>query len=236
MNRKEITNRVKSIILHHAQPVRIWLYGSEATGDAKKTSDIDIAYLDQQDDIGDSLLVLSKIKEDIAELNTLVSIDVSLLNQCTERFVNRVKTTGKVLYSNSKPLRAEDGLHNFEKALNRLCEVVGDKEFFESKDMADVYTDVVIKRFEFTFEMSWKAIKRVLAMLGLEELRNPRQCFKAAFSQGFITDEVVWLDMIEMRNLSSHTYDSDEISQIVLKIDDYAKAYTELLESLNQQL
>lgn len=87
--------------------------------------------------------------------------------------------------------RAEDGLHNFEKALGRLCEVVGNKEFFENKEMADVYADVVIKRFEFTFEMSWKAIKRVLAMLGLEELRNPRQCFKAAFSQGYIADEII---------------------------------------------
>lgn len=42
--------------------------------------------------------------------------------------------------------------------------------------------------------------------------------------------------MIEMGNLSSHTYDLDEISQIVLKIDDYAKAYAELLGSLSQQL
>jgi len=246
MNRKAIVNQVQAIILEHAKPVRVWLYGSEAIGEATKVSDIDIAYLDQErgqekdqeSDQGDSFEIystLSDIKEAVEKLNTLVSIDVSLLNTCSERFVNRVKTTGKVLYSSSKPLRAEDGVHNFEKSLNRLNETLGQKDFFETQKMADVYTDVIIKRFESTFEMSWKAIKRVLAMIGLDDNKSPRQCFKIAFAQGFIEDEDIWLNMIEMRNLSAHTCDSDEIAQIVFKIESYATAFNNLFIKLNEQ-
>lgn len=236
MNRKAIINQVKAIILQHAKPVRIWLYGSEATNEAGKVSDIDIAYLDPREETLGAYTTLSDIKESVEQLNTLVSIDVSLLNGASDRFINRVTTTGKVLFSNSKPLRAEDGVNNFEKALARLNDVIGKKSSFYEQELEDVYTDVVVKRFEFTFEMSWKAIKRVLAMVGLDDKNNPRQCFKAAFSQGYVKDENTWLDMIEMRNLSAHTYDSDEIREIVQKIEAYSAAFNDLAKALLNEI
>jgi hypothetical protein len=44
------------------------------------------------------------------------------LTHCEIRFVERLKATGKVIYSNSKKLRAEDALYNYGKALRRLNE------------------------------------------------------------------------------------------------------------------
>ncbi|MCF6149855.1 MAG: nucleotidyltransferase domain-containing protein [Candidatus Kuenenia sp.] len=35
---------IRKIILKHATPTRIYLYGSRATGDSGETSDIDIAH------------------------------------------------------------------------------------------------------------------------------------------------------------------------------------------------
>lgn len=95
--------------------------------------------------------------------------------------------------------------------------------------------DLLVKRFEFTFEMSWKAIKRYLDFIGIEA-PNPRTAFKEAYAQGLIGEENVWLDMIEQRNLSSHVYDESEISEILDKVETYRKAFEKLKTDLSQRL
>lgn len=111
MNRKAIINAVKAIIINKAKPSRIWLYGSEASGDSDSNSDI--AYLDTNGDALERSLVVKQIKDEIEKLSTLVKIDISNLASSEERFTTRAKTTGKVLFSASKPLRAEDAVYNF---------------------------------------------------------------------------------------------------------------------------
>jgi len=64
------------------------------------------------------------------------------------------------------------------------------KEGFYKEGYSDIYLDLVVKRFEFTYEMSWKCIKRYLDYIGIE-CHSPRDCFKEAFSQKIITDETV---------------------------------------------
>ena len=104
----------------------------------------------------------------------------------------------------------------------------------ESK-YASILLDVMVKRFEFTFEMSWKAIKRTLSYIGIEST-SPRSCFKDAFQQGWLQDEMLWLDMIEMRNLTSHTYDETQTRQLLDKIDDYLIAFNQLYILLEKKL
>ncbi len=229
MNRKALINAVKYIILDNAKPSRIWVYGSEALGGAEVNSDIDIAFIDE------SKPDLGLLKTKIEQLPTLIKVDVVNLNGCEDRFIGRVKATGKVIYSASKPLRAEDAVFNFGRALTRLNESFEIQSELTEKGLADIYLDVSVKRFEFTFEMSWKAITRVLAMLGLEA-KNPRACFKEAFQQKLIKDEALWLDMIEMRNLSSHTYDESEMYHLVGKLEAYINAFSQLYNELQKEL
>ena len=229
MHYKELLDEIRKVILKHASPVRIYLYGSRATGDAGETSDIDIAY-DDKECKGHHL-----IEEEIRKLPTLVKIDVKNIAFTEERFRNRVIATGKVLFSSTKKLRFEDGLHNFQKASGRFANIVDRKEEFYREGYSDIYLDLVVKRFEFTYEMSWKCIKRYLDYIGIE-CHSPRDCFKEAFSQKIITDETVWIGMIEQRNLSSHVYDEDEIKEILGKIGDYKNAFQGLLQSLEERL
>ena len=70
MRYKELFDEIRKIILKHAHPTRIYLYGSRATGEAGETSDIDIAY-DDKECKGHHL-----IKEEIRKLPTLVKIDL----------------------------------------------------------------------------------------------------------------------------------------------------------------
>ncbi|MDQ1244547.1 MAG: Nucleotidyltransferase substrate binding protein [Campylobacterota bacterium] len=221
MNKINIINQVKEIILKHTTPNRIYLYGSQANGEAKVGSDIDIAY--DAPDFKSNYL----IEEEVDKIETLLKIDVKNIAKTEERFKNRVKSNGKVIYSATKQLRAEDGLHNFTSALEKYESAVKRYEEFKSEGFGDVYLDLIVKRFEFTYEMSWKALKRYLEFLGFE-VKNPRQTFKEGYAQQILDDENIWLDMIEQRNLSSHIYDEIEISEILDKKESYLKAFLDL--------
>lgn len=228
-NKNSIINEIKTIILKHAKPTRIYLYGSQANGEAHEGSDVDIAYDDEN--FKDNYL----IEEEIKNIHTLVKLDVKNIANTEERFKNRVKSTGRVLYSSSKQLRAEDGLHNFSNALNKFVNAVERYEEFKTQGFEDIYLDLIVKRFEFTYEMSWKALKRYLEFLGFEP-KNPRMTFQEAYSQQLIADEEIWLDMIEQRNLSLHIYDESEIKEILDKKDDYKLAFLELKAKLEDGL
>jgi len=229
MKKITIINQVKEIILKFAKPNRIYLYGSQVSGEAKAGSDIDIAYDDP--DFKSNYL----IEEEVDKIDTLIKIDVKNIARAQDRFKNRVKASGKVIYSATKQLRAEDGLYNFVNALEKYESAVNRYEEFKSEGFGDVYLDLIVKRFEFTYEMSWKALKRYLEFLGFE-VKNPRQAFKEGYSQQILDEEYVWLDMIEQRNLSSHIYDEFEISEILDKKENYLKAFQKLKIELEKGL
>ncbi len=91
MDKAKIIRNVVQIIRKHANPERIWLYGSQASGESKPGSDIDIAFADE------STADMEKIKAAINEMPTLIRVDVSNIGSDNSRFANRVRDTGKVL-------------------------------------------------------------------------------------------------------------------------------------------
>lgn len=64
----------------------------------------------------------------------------------------------------------------------------------------------VIQSFEFTFELSWKTLKDFLEAQGTTA-PFLRDVIKESFASGLIKDGHTWLDMLDRRNLLSHTYD-----------------------------
>jgi len=225
----EIISQVKSIILKHTKPIRIYLYGSKANGESNRESDIDIAYEDK--DFKDNYL----IEEELKQIKTLKKLDVKNLSICDERFKNRVYSTGKVLFSANKKLRVEDSLYNYKNALEKFISVIDRKNEFEEQGFGDIYLDIIVKRFEFTYEMAWKTLKRYLSFLGIE-VKSPRQSFQEGYSAGIIKEEEVWLDMIEQRNMSSHIYSFDEISYILEKLSSYKKGFLDLKNTIETEI
>ena len=73
--------------------------------------------------------------------------------------------------------------------------------------------DAVIKRFELTYEATWKLLQTLMRDQG-SEVNSPRQAFKAAFKLGWIKDELIWDQIIRERNLAVHTY-SQELAETV---------------------
>ncbi|WP_226377602.1 HI0074 family nucleotidyltransferase substrate-binding subunit [Citrifermentans bremense] len=227
MDTESLISEVRDLILRHAKPDRIWLYGSRATGEATDTSDIDVAFEDK--DFKEPWL----IEDDLKKLPTLLKIDVKNIAHTEERFRQRVLSTGRVLYSAGKKLRCEDGIYNYGRALERFREALERKEALEQEGFGDIFLDLAVKRFEFTYEMSWKAIRRFLDYIGIEA-KYPRACFKEAYAIGLLSKESVWLDMIEQRNLTSHVYSQEELRGILLRLDEFLSAFQELLSRLKE--
>lgn len=222
---------VRAIILRHVAPTRIYLFGSRVTGEARPESDYDFAF----DAPGATSEALLAIRAEIENLHTLYRIDVANIATADRRFANRVRDTGRVIYSATKQLRAQDGLMYFERALERFRIVVAERQHWIEQGNGDIVLDVAAKRFEFTYEMAWKSLKRTLDYLGIDAA-SPRMVFKEAYAAGFLEDEHIWLDMIEMRNLSSHVYDENEISRILLQLESYLEAFEALLIRLRKEI
>jgi len=95
----------------------------------------------------------------------------------------------------------------------------------------------VIQRFEYTFELAWKTLKDYLEEDGVViSPITPRQVIKEAFAAKVISDGAVWVNMLDHRNLLSHTYDSSVFEKAVEAIAaHYLPAMRQLHEFLMEK-
>jgi nucleotidyltransferase substrate binding protein (TIGR01987 family) len=104
----------------------------------------------------------------------------------------------------SLDVRWKQRFANFERALALLAEASSD-----IAGLTMLEKEGVIQRFEYTLELAWKTLKDYLEAGGLVIAPvTPRQVVKEAFAAKVLADGQVWIDMIDSRNLLSHTYDS----------------------------
>ncbi len=96
--------------------------------------------------------------------------------------------------------------------------------------------DACIQRFEFTFELAWKMIKRRLerdlAYSAQLDGISFRELIRLAHEAQLIDNVMPWWVFREMRNLSSHTYDTQIATQIYFVIVDFLPACQHLLQQL----
>ncbi len=114
--------------------------------------------------------------------------------------------------------RLAQAFDDLRRALDRL----GETQALNPKTNP-VLIDGTIQRFEFTFELFWKTLKRLLEHEGIAAT-SPRAVLKEAYAQGWLDDEVLWLAMLRDRNLASHTYKEVLAAQIFENIRRYVPA------------
>ena len=100
----------------------------------------------------------------------------------------------------------------------------------------DLERDGVIQRFEYTFELCWKSIRRTLVFLGRADVSgSPRPLFRDALEEHFMQDIEPWFAYLEARNTTSHIYNSDQAEKVFNAIQGFAAHAEALLEALKQQ-
>jgi len=103
-----------------------------------------------------------------------------------------------------KDIRWKQRFQNYSDALNHLRFAVK-----EITNPSDLEKEGTIQRFEFTHELAWKLMKDYLEYEGISGIRGSRSATREAFNKGLITQGEVWMDMIESRNKTVHTYIND---------------------------
>lgn len=112
-------------------------------------------------------------------------------------------------------------LASFEKAIEQLKTSL-DYSTSESakKDLKLFmqFRNSVIQCFEFTYELSWKMLKRFLEKTSptpdLVDQFSFNDLFRVGAEQGLVSTPKAWFDFRKMRNVASHTYE-DKVAQEV---------------------
>jgi nucleotidyltransferase substrate binding protein (TIGR01987 family) len=122
-----------------------------------------------------------------------------------------------------KDVRWKQRFQNFEKSLKflELAMQIPNPDIIQKAGL--------IQFFEISFELSWNLMKEYLEEQGFQEMRSPRDAIKKAFEAGLITDGHTWLQALQNRNLTSHTYDEATADKVV---DEIETTYYPLLRSI----
>ncbi len=128
-------------------------------------------------------------------------------------------------------------LEKLNLAYNSLKEMIefGNTANISLEKFDEALRDSIIKKFEYTFDLSWKTIKAYLEEEGYEEITSPKKVLKQAFESNIINDEEGWSNMLEARNSTAHTYDEEKAIyyEDVIK-NKYIKKLEELIKKLNE--
>ncbi len=117
-------------------------------------------------------------------------------------------------------------LKRFGRALERLEKALAQPE------NAELSVDGTIQRFEFTFELCWKSLQAALRHEGFD-VKSPRAALQKAYAEEWITDEALWLGMLEDRNNTSHTYNEELAKAIYGRIAGYIPELRRVLKVMD---
>jgi nucleotidyltransferase substrate binding protein (TIGR01987 family) len=94
----------------------------------------------------------------------------------------------------------------------------------------------LIKAFEYTFELAWNTLRDLLRSQGNTSLLGSRDTLREAFRLGLIDAGETWMQMIQDRNLTSHSTNRATADAIAAQtIDAYLPCFQHLRDRLEQR-
>ena len=218
---EKLFEQVKKCASNYPNIYKIVLFGSRARGDYRPNSDIDLAIFSRSI----SNLEVANFTNEIEDLDTLLKFDIVLMTPDTDpRLLENVKQEGVVLME-----LLSNKVENLRKAVERLSEGLLELQANHSS----IVRDGVIQRFEFTTELAWKATREYLMDQGFVDINSPKSVMKEAFSYGLITDDKIWVQLLNDRNLTSHIYKEEIADEICERI---IKTYFQEFKALSKRL
>ena len=129
-------------------------------------------------------------------------------------------------------------IRSFEKAIARLDEGL---ERYRQDTSDTQIRDGLIQRFEFTYELAHRTLKRYLESVsptpGQYDTLPFADLIRSGNEQGLLLgDWPEWRAYREMRSKTSHTYDEDIAVQVVAGLPDFLADVTYLRDQLRKRL
>lgn len=124
-------------------------------------------------------------------------------------------------------------LSSFKKALTSLEQAI--KRSIKEPD-DDMIRDSVIQRFEYTYELSWKMLKRKLeqdaASPATIDALSFKDLIREGAERGYIRRPEAWFEYRNQRNITSHVYNEQKAQSVyeaaVKFLDDAQELFSEL--------
>lgn len=206
----------------------VMLFGSRAVGDYQQASDIDLAICFRDE-------TPVRLSQEIEESTLPYQVDLVNYEEITnQELLGNINRQGICIFKTNgrgEPIvnfnKVVNKRTNFTQALSRLKAVLA-----EDLSSNDIVLDATIQRFEFTYELAWKLVKSYLEYQGIEAA-SPRESIREAFKIHLIADATAWLQMLESRNRTPHTYDQQAALDIYNKVKGQ---YVDLFDALEQNL
>ena len=194
----------------------IWLFGSRSRQSHHERSDIDIDIVCPNATDDDWL----KVCDVTHNSDTLLKIDCIRFdkNLLSPDLYQNILQDKQVIYVKKKPWY--DSFYALGRAIQRLNDVLHHPQL----QTDDYMVDAAIQRFEFTIELFWKVLKKLLSYEKVEST-TPRDVLNKAYQYELIHDENLWLSMLDDRNNTSHAYDEKKAKIIFKHIQNYLPVF-----------
>ena len=108
--------------------------------------------------------------------------------------------------------RFSERIENFNKAFDIYQEAVN--EFDTNKVLTHM---ALVQTYEICFELAWKCLKDYLKERGMK-VSYPTDVIKEAFNNNTLKDGQMWIDMLNVRNSTSHEYNIEKVSKSLTEI------------------
>ena len=117
-----------------------------------------------------------------------------------------------------------------EKALASLKTALAEPE-------TEFVRDSVIKRFEFSYELSWKLLKRYIEeeLVDTHNLNSRKELFRRGVYHKLVDSFDDWNAYHDARNLTAHTYNEARAQQVYEVAQRFLPSAEFLLSKLNEQ-
>ncbi len=113
----------------------------------------------------------------------------------------------------------------FATAVERLDEVL-------RAEKSVIIRDAALKRFEFTYDLAWKAARAFLQEKKGVDCTAPKDCIKAAYQQKLIDYNDIWLNMTDWRNQIVHSYSEKFADELFAQLPQILSEFQKLLKKL----
>jgi len=123
-----------------------------------------------------------------------------------------------------KDIRWKQRLRNYTKALDYL------EQALQIPNPDIVQKAGIIQFFEMSFELAWNMVKDYLEEQGFIDVKSPRAALKKAFEINILENGHAWMDLLQDRNLTVHTYNEQKATDMEQLIK---KKYFPILKGLH---
>lgn len=120
-----------------------------------------------------------------------------------------------------------------QEKLNDLVRITSRLRESLALPLDSVVRDSAILRFELAFEVAWKTVQQFAREQGFE-VNSPRQAFERAFLLGWITDEILWEQMLAARNMAVHVYREELADRLHKALPSFLRGLMELAQNLGK--